>query len=95
MSLDRIAAAAGEESPEWNEARASRVLGGALAKKERRAKRDRVLRRAAVAGTMVSLVCVMLLRAASASVPTEPAPPANDTIATHAMSLDDAGYARD
>jgi len=95
MSLDRLLAAARDEAPAWNDDRASRVLGGAIAKKERRAKRDRVLRRAAVAGTMVSLVCVMLLRAASASVPSESAPPANDTIATHAMSLDDAGYARD
>lgn len=89
--LDELVLAA-REAPSWDEPRSRRVLGETLRRRDRRAARDRLLRRAAAGSALTGLLCLVLLRAASAG----DAPATSETIASHAaVAADDAGYARD
>lgn len=92
MSLDRLTTAAREAEPAWEDDRAARVLASAMTRRERRIARARVLRRAAAFGGVVGIVCVVLLRGASASAPVDP--PGEPAFA-QAQLQGDGGYARD
>lgn len=92
--LEELLGCAREGAPSFDR---ERSLAGARAKRETRARRDRVLRRAAVAASGASLVLVMLLRASSSPASSKPqaddAPVTTREVAAHA--LDDGGFARD
>jgi hypothetical protein len=92
--LDHLVSAAREGEPTWDDARSDRVLSSALDRRERRATRNRLMRRALVVGSAAAMMGFVFLRGASASSPatTEAQPAA--TIAA-AETFGDAGYARD
>ncbi len=92
--LDRLVAGARAQDVAWDDARASRVLGGALRAKESRGRRDRVLRRGLVVASGAAFVVMMLMRSASShesEAASADAPPA----AQLAVRDGDGGYARD
>lgn len=94
--LDHLVSAARDAEVTWDESRADRVLSSALNRRERRATRSRVARRAMVAASVVGVLGFMFLRGANASSSTSAATevePAS-TIAA-AETFGDAGYARD
>ncbi|HEY8075838.1 MAG TPA: hypothetical protein VIF62_17045 [Labilithrix sp.] len=93
LDLDRLVAGARSQDVAWDDARASRVLAGALRVKESRARRDRALRRGLVVASGAAFVVMLFIRSASsheAEVSTD-APPANQL----AVRDGDGGYARD
>lgn len=78
---------------------ASRSLSGALAKKELRARRERLVRRSAAALSGAALLALLLFRLsvtpASASATTEPPGRGHSAEELAARTLDDAGFAHD
>jgi hypothetical protein len=93
MSLEHLTRAARETEPAWNDDRSERVLASAIGRRERRTARARLLRRTAAFGGVVGIVCLVLLRGASASSPVEPS---SEPALAHAEPLQgDGGYARD
>jgi hypothetical protein len=97
MRIDQIVISARDAEPDWTEDRAGRVLTSALDRRERRATRNRVARRAMVAASIVGVLGFVFLRGANASsASTEVEPAATTTTAVAAAeTLGDAGYARD
>jgi hypothetical protein len=92
--LEGLVLAARETPAGWDEDRSRRVLGETLVRRERRAARDRFLRRAAAGSALTGLLCVVLLRGASAGDASTISAP--ETVASHAVTASsDAGYARD
>lgn len=93
MSLDRLVTSARGAAPEWDDARSTRVLSGAIALRRRRASRDRLLRRAAFAGSVAGIVCLVLFRAGGAPASSESGAPSEPLAASVVQG--DAGFARD
>jgi hypothetical protein len=94
--LNHLVAAARADRPAFDGARS---LHAALAKKERRARRDRIVRRSVVGLTGAALFALLLFRAsiapASASAVSASASPESPRQEIAARALDDAGYACD
>lgn len=96
--LDHLVVAARDAEPGWDESRADRVLSSALSRRERRATRARLMRRALVVGSAAAMLGLVFLRGANASSSASSAT-TNDvessaTVAA-AETFGDAGYARD
>ena len=99
-NLDHLVIAARDTDPVWDDARADRVLSSAIDRRERRATRSRLMRRAVVVGSAAAMIGFVFLRGANASSSSSSSsssasvadPPT--TIAA-ADTLGDAGYARD
>ena len=93
--LDRLVATARATDLEWTSDRASRVLSGAIAKKDSRARRDRVVRRGLFVAGAAAIVVLMFIRSAASSPSHEAASfdPQPEALAAHAQG--DGGYARD
>ena len=92
--LDHLIDSARDAQPEWSADRSARVLSSAIDRRERRAARNRLARRALVVGSAAAMIGFLFLRGANASPSAT-----NDTqsAATIAASetFGDAGYARD
>jgi hypothetical protein len=87
-----------EEHDCWNAERASRVLAGAIAKREARAQRSRTIRRVAGGSSVAAVVVAILCRVGSAPADTSASPESAGTADCHATATrltDDAGYERD
>lgn len=96
-NLDHLVTAARETDAPWDDARADRVLSSALDRRERRATRSRLMRRAVVVGSAAAMIGFVFLRGANASSSSSASvavDPSATTIAA-ADTLGDAGYARD
>jgi hypothetical protein len=95
--LDHLVTAARESDLEWNDERSGRVLSSALDRRERRATRNRLARRALVVGSAFATIGFLFLRGASASSApsSEIEPSANANAVAAAATFGDAGYARD
>ena len=93
--LDRLVSTARSSEVEWSPDRASRILSGAIAKKESRARRDRVVRRGLFVAGAAAVVVLLFIRSASSSPSHESASldPQPEALAAHAQG--DGGYARD
>ena len=93
MSLEHLTRLARETDPAWNDDRSARVLASALGRRERRVARARIARRAAAFGGVVGVVCMVVLRGASASAPIDP--PSEQPAYAQAHVQNDGGYAHD
>ena len=95
--LDHLVQAAREVDPAWDDARASRVLSSAIDRRDRRAARNRVMRRALVVGSAAAMIGLVFLRGANASSPSasSSSPEVEPTAIAAAETFGDAGYARD
>ena len=92
--LDHLITSARDGELDWNAARAARVLSCALDRRERRATRARVMRRALVVGSAAAMIGFVFLRGANASSSATNDVQPSATIAV-AETFGDAGYARD
>jgi hypothetical protein len=96
-TLDHLIAGARANDVSWTPDRASRVLAGALEKRDVRARRDRIVRRGLFVASVAVVGVLMFIRSASSSPSAAleaPAPaPQAEAIAAHAQG--DGGYARD
>jgi hypothetical protein len=94
--LDHLASAARESDPTWDDVRAERVFSSAVTRKERRASRNRLARRAMVAASVVGMLGLVFLRGANASSSSSSSSEHEPSSAIAAAdTLGDAGYARD
>ena len=96
-NLDHLVIAARDTDPTWDDARADRVLTSALGRRESRATRNRLARRAMFAASVVGVLGFVFLRGANASSPS-PSASVTDTdpgAIAAAATFGDAGYARD
>ena len=93
-NLDHLVSAARDAEPDWSSDRSASVLSSALGRRERRAARSRLARRALVVGSAAAMIGFFCLRGASASPSaTNDAQPATTIAASETFG--DAGYARD
>jgi hypothetical protein len=109
--LEDLARRARAEAPCWDADRASRVLAGAVDKRERRAARTRMARRALGGASAALVVGLVLLRGASTTAastsPTSTSPSSTTPLDPGSASINapaaeplavrdgDGGYARD
>lgn len=98
-NLDHLVIAARDVDPSWDDARAERVLSSARDRRERRATRNRVLRRALVVGSAAAMIGLVFLRGANASSSSSSPSPSSSDVEPSALAaaetFGDAGYARD
>lgn len=105
MKLDRLIESARSGAPSWDEARAARVLEGAVVEGTRRAERTRLARRSAGVIMSGGALVVLLVRGVASPAVAAPAPSVTEvqvqpgeTVASHdelPTWSGDGGYGRD
>lgn len=93
--LDHLITSARDGELEWSADRAARVFSSALDRRERRATRARVMRRALVVGSAAAMIGFVFLRGANASSGASSSIEAENAPIAAAETFGDAGYARD